>query len=123
MTPAATRHLAGVIGSLIRGTVADYSLASGALLRYRPPDGADDRHRLLLYRVGAVPTARELAQTRQALERAIGRAAMPAESWQHGQLVGYLLPWRAEAQQGALPLEMPAAQRFARKHMEVIAGK
>lgn len=102
------RHLAAAITSLIRGDIEDHVMAGGVLLRYRPPGEADSRHRLLVYRVGAAPTTGELATARQALERALGRPVLPAESWTHGRLTGYLLPWRPAARQEALALDVPA---------------
>ena len=108
MTDRQTTHLSAVLRSLIAGNAHEHLMAGGVTLRYRPPDGRDQRHRLLVYRHYDVPTTGELATVRQALESAIGQPALPAEPWQHAYYVGYLLPWLPVAQQGALALDVPA---------------
>lgn len=111
MTDRQTTHLSAVLRSLIAGNIAEHALAGGIILRYRVPDGGDQRHRLLAYRAGIPLTTGDLALIRRALESAIGQPAMPAEPWQHAHLTGYLLPWLPVAQQGALALDLPAGVR------------
>lgn len=108
MTDRQTTHLSAVLRSLIAGNIAEHALAGGITLRYRVPDGGDQRHRLLAFRASISLTTGELATVRQALESAIGQPALPAEPWRHAHLTGYLLPWLPVAQQGALALDVPA---------------
>ena len=108
-TDRQTAYLSAVLRSLIAGDIDEHALAGGITLRYRVPDGGDQRHRLLAYRASIPLTTGDLALIRRALESAIGQPALPAEPWQHAYYVGYLLPWLPVAQQGAL--EVPAGVR------------
>lgn len=105
------RHNEEPLTSVIRNAIehgTSVTLSRGLMLRYRPPSQADRRHRLLAYRRGIAPSDREIVIVRRELERVIGRPALPAEPWAYMELQGYVLPWLPDAQQEALPLEVPA---------------